>query len=124
MDEWAAEWLETLRQWVIVIGLAVLCTLFLYWGVARYDVTIFRRGSKKVWRLDSWRARRWYKKHFAGEVVDNRIVFDLDREQEMQDRVYAINAREGWTGFIISIPPTSRNRSSRQCFEVDHQSGT
>jgi hypothetical protein len=105
MDEWAAEWLETLRQWAIVIGLAVLCVLFLHFGVARSDVTIFRHGLKMVWRLDSWRARRWFKKHFAGEVVNNRIVFDPDREQEMRDRIYAIGRREGPTGFWFSTAP-------------------
>jgi hypothetical protein len=105
MDEWAAEWLETLRQWAIVIGLAMLCVLIVNFGVARYDVTTFRRGSKMIWRLDSWRARRWFKKHFAGEVVDNRIVLDPDREQEMRDRVYAITEREEPTGFSYSTGP-------------------
>jgi hypothetical protein len=99
-----AEWLESWRQWAIVIGLVALCGLFVHFGVAGDDVTMFRRGPKMVWRLDSWRARRWFKRHFAGEVVVNRIVFDADREQEMWNRFHAIGERP--TGlFSFSTAP-------------------
>jgi hypothetical protein len=40
-----------------------------------------------------------------GEVVNNRIVFDPDREQELRHRIYAIGRREGSTGFWFSTAP-------------------
>jgi hypothetical protein len=67
----------------------------------RYDVTVFSRGNKRVLRLDSWRARRYFKKHFAGEVVDNRIVFEPSREQELWERIYAISDEEGHSGMVF-----------------------
>jgi len=92
-------------QWAVVLALVALSGPFSHFGVARNDVTIFRRGSKIVWRLDSWRARRWFKQHFTGEVIDHRIVVDLDREQEMREQVYAIGVREGPTGFSFRTAP-------------------
>ena len=63
---------------------------FLFGVIAMNDVTVLRRGPKIVFRLDSWRARRWFKKHFAGEVVSNRLVIDAGGEQELWDRFYAV----------------------------------
>ena len=41
------------------------------------------------------------KKHFAGEVVDNRIVFEPSREQELWERIYAISDEEGHSGMVF-----------------------
>jgi hypothetical protein len=100
MEQWSGTGYSSIIQWAIVIGLGVLCVLFVRFRVAPNDVTVFRRGSETVWRLDSLRARRWFKKHFAGEVVNNQIIFDPDREQEIRDRVYAIKVHQGSTGFF------------------------
>jgi hypothetical protein len=68
------------------------------------DVIIFHRGTKIVWQIESWRARIWFRKHFADEVVHHRMIFNHDRaEQEAWNRIHSIGDREGYTGFMFRV---------------------